>query len=428
MEEPTRATADSVDHGGHDLNFVDPPDDLVCMICHLVAREAQQTVCCGKVFCRSCVEEIQTRLGSYRCPNCRKDAPRVFADLRSDRHIKQLKVSCENECAGCSWTGAMEAYEPHKKTCEFVKVSCPNWCMEKVIKKFLDEHLQQTCPQRLEECPVCHFQIPHEEVPTHPETCPSVEVACTNLGCSVKVYRGQLDAHQNVCPRQIILCPYHEAGCTAQILRENLQSHLASSINLHSVHCQAATNTILMLKKELGDVQKKYKDTEEKLQSGRVPPVTFKLSEYRKLKSEKKLWRSPFFFSHQGGYKLQLHVNPSGSSLDGYLSIFLYIASGPNDNELVWPFSGTITVQLLNQYQDSEHHSKDVRWNNAAESAAMKPAEGNINVTGLGFRQFISHSELESVIFNCREFIHNDCLFIHVSRVSVTKPWLICTP
>lgn len=145
MDEP-EPTAESGDHGGHDLNFIDPPDDLVCMICHLVAREAQQTECCGKVYCRLCVEEIRKRLGSYRCPNCRKDEPRVFDDLRSDCHIKQLKVSCENESTGCTWTGTMEAYERHKEACEFVEVSRPNLCMEKVVKKFLDEHLQQTCP------------------------------------------------------------------------------------------------------------------------------------------------------------------------------------------------------------------------------------------------------------------------------------------
>lgn len=276
---------------------------------------------------------------------------------------------------------------------------------------------------------MCHCKVPHEDVPIHhaAETCPSVEVPCTNNGCSMKIYRGQLNAHQNFCPRQIIPCPYHEAGCTAQILRENLQTHLTSSINLH---CQAAMSTILKLKKELSDIQKKYKDVEEKLQSGHVPPITFKLFGYRKLKSEKKLWRSPFFFSHQGGYKFQLHINPSGSSTGDFLSAFLYIASGPNDNELVWPFSGTIlTIQLVNQYQNSEHHSKDVKWNSAVESAAVKPVEGSINVTGLGFRKFINHSELEGPhsTFD-REFIHNDCLFVRVSRVSVTKQWFVCTP
>ena len=419
------ASSESVDYGGHDLNFTEPPDDLVCMICHLVAREAQQVECCGKVFCRSCIEKVRTRLGS--CPNCRKLAPKIFVDLRSERHIKQLKLSCENESAGCSWTGTMEAYDTHRKNCDFVEVSCPNWCMEKVLRRFLDEHLQKTCPQRLEVCVVCHKKVPHEEVPSHHETCPSVEVRCTNYGCSVKVYRGQLVAHQNVCPKHIISCPYLEAGCTARILREDLQTHLTKSIHLHSVN---AKDTVTALKSELRNVQKMYNNVCEKLQSSRVPPVTFKVCGYHKLKSDKKHWRSPFFFSHQGGYKMQLHVNPNGSS-EGFLSAFLYIASGPNDDELVWPFNGTVTVQLLNQHQNGKHHSKDVRWNNAAESASMKPTEGIINVSGLGFRQFISHTELESEDIVDRKYIKNDSLYVCVSRVDVSstcKPWLICTP
>ena len=438
MDDPVEAAAVScdslrkLDPGGYDLNFHDPPDDLVCMVCHLVAQEAQQTMCCGKVFCRLCIEALQQRLGTYRCPNCRKDAPRVFADIRSDRHIKQLNISCENKVAGCSWAGVMEEYERHKQKCEFVEISCPNWCTEKVMRKFLAEHLEKTCPQRKMECPVCHNMVPHEDLSGHHNTCPSIQVTCTNDGCSETVYRGQLDAHHSVCHKHIIKCPYAEAGCSVQILREDLMTHLKNSIELH---CQTATNLVSKLKHELDCVQKEFKLMNGKLESARVPPVTFKISEFHELKSERKIWKSPFFFSHQWGYKLQLHVNPNNSSSEGYLSAFLYIASGPNDDHLVWPFNGTIRVQLLNQSQNSQHHSKEIRWINATESASMKPSVGSVNLTGLGFRQFISHSELEAQEHDddeddC-EFVKDDTVYVRISRVNVSskcKPWLICTP
>ena len=45
-----------VKRGGYALDFADPPEELVCMICHHVAKEAHQVECCGKVFCETCIK------------------------------------------------------------------------------------------------------------------------------------------------------------------------------------------------------------------------------------------------------------------------------------------------------------------------------------------------------------------------------------
>ena len=67
---------------GYDHQFIDqPPDDLLCLICLSVARDPQQiTPCCGKVFCKVCLEELKKH--SNDCPQCRK--PMVcFPDIKS---------------------------------------------------------------------------------------------------------------------------------------------------------------------------------------------------------------------------------------------------------------------------------------------------------------------------------------------------------
>ena len=61
---------DDIPQGGYDLRFDDPPDDLVCLVCHMVVREARQVECCGKVFCEYCIGEVNSRLG--HCPNLSK--------------------------------------------------------------------------------------------------------------------------------------------------------------------------------------------------------------------------------------------------------------------------------------------------------------------------------------------------------------------
>ena len=194
--------------GGYEHTFVDPPpDELMCMICHHVAREAHQVECCGKVFCKAWINE---RMGS--CPNCRKASPKIFNDLRGAREIKRLKVSCKNEDKGCDWSGALESYKTHTEECGFKEVKCPNapGCSEKILKHFVEEHLSISCPRRKKKCTICLKMVTHEDISSHPDSCPKVEVECGNLSCSVKLFRGELEAHQNVCPKQKIACPYSE--------------------------------------------------------------------------------------------------------------------------------------------------------------------------------------------------------------------------
>jgi hypothetical protein len=66
---------------GYDHQFVDPPsNDLLCLICLCVARDPQQINCCGKVFCKECLEEHKKH--SNNCPQCREHIV-SFADKRS---------------------------------------------------------------------------------------------------------------------------------------------------------------------------------------------------------------------------------------------------------------------------------------------------------------------------------------------------------
>ena len=58
--------------GGYDYEFVDEvPEDFACPICTLVQKEAQQVICCGKVYCKSCLEQLKKKRDKFLCPNCR---------------------------------------------------------------------------------------------------------------------------------------------------------------------------------------------------------------------------------------------------------------------------------------------------------------------------------------------------------------------
>ena len=64
---------------GYECNFVsEVPDSLQCLICMNPARNAHQVSCCGRVFCKYCLDNLVGR----ECPNCRSRERNVFKDKR----------------------------------------------------------------------------------------------------------------------------------------------------------------------------------------------------------------------------------------------------------------------------------------------------------------------------------------------------------
>ena len=53
--------------------------NLICSICLDLASHPKQCEDCGKLFCSECIEKN----GRKPCPNCRKENPRYFKDVKS---------------------------------------------------------------------------------------------------------------------------------------------------------------------------------------------------------------------------------------------------------------------------------------------------------------------------------------------------------
>ena len=99
-----------------------------CSICKYLAKEPQQTKCCGQISCKSCIDYLKERGSNFICPTCRTNlSGNYFYDRRIDREIKSLEVYCPNKETddGCSWTGPLYAVEEHLEMCynndEFMK-------------------------------------------------------------------------------------------------------------------------------------------------------------------------------------------------------------------------------------------------------------------------------------------------------------------
>ena len=84
-----------------------------------------------------------------------------------------------------------------------------------------------------------------------------------------------------------------------------------------------------------------------------------------------------------------------GDGKGTYLSVFLHLMKGPQDDKLTWPLRGKFEIKLLNQISDSEHHSKTVNYHYTDdEDIVSRVTKGDRATCGWGHHIFISNEDL----------------------------------
>ena len=100
------------------------------------------------------------------------------------------------------------------------------------------------------------------------------------------------------------------------------------------------------------------------------------------------------------------------------VSVYVYLMRGDNDDNLKWPFKGTINVSLLNQLEDGQHHTR-LLWSDyddVPERVCGRVTVGEKAGRGCGLSQFISHQELDYPASGNCQYLKDDTLFFRVDR------------
>ena len=127
------AVATPINVGGYVYDFVDSlKDPPICKICHLPSRDPYLSVCCGHLFCKSCLDKLKHSPAiNNACPVCRDEEFVTFPNKAVDREIKSLHVYCTNKVMGCEWQGELNDINNHLRNsngCQFEEVKCSNEC------------------------------------------------------------------------------------------------------------------------------------------------------------------------------------------------------------------------------------------------------------------------------------------------------------
>ena len=323
-------------------------------------------------------------------------------------------MKCDNIKRGCTWVGTVGMLEEHVATCKFTLLPCPKECkddsdkVKKFMRKDLDKHLEEDCPNRDYSCKHCREKGTYTSIINiHDQNCLKKFVFCPN-GCSTVVQRQHVSRHVTTeCELTVTACKYKRLGCDRELKRKDMAAHEEDD----KLHLRMAMDTTVKLENKTVELQ----DT---LKTLREPPLMFKLTDYQKKKDNNERVHSPPYTS-PNGYHMVIKVRAYGRG-DGegtHVSVFAPFLKGKYDAQLKWPFIGKVTVTLLNQLEDKNHHQVTIELT----------AEHNVHAGGAicGLSKFIPHSALDYDAVNNTQYLKDDTLYFRTSvEPADHKPWL----
>ena len=156
-----------------------------------------------------------------------------------------------------------------------------------------------------------------------------------------------------------------------------------------------------------------------------IPPVVMLLDDFNERKFNNEMWVSPPFFTHHQGYKMCLIVYPNGtaSGFNKWVSIYVSLVKGEYDSSLRWPFSGKVTVEVLNQNKNMFHQSQVIALDNSTDAVCdtrNRVHDGYISDYRMGHEKFIIHQLLyPHSIFPDRRYLINNCMQLRIAKVKL---------
>ena len=351
-----------------------------------------------------------------------------------DRNIRALQVMCNYDENGCSWVGEVADADRHIDKCQYRMIVCPNMCKDTkgkermVLQIDMQKHLENECQRRLHSCPHCKEVGEHYIIvsPTHLNICKHLKIPCPNESCREKVKRMNLSKHKYTCPFETISCKYEVVGCKTVMKRQEMERHEKSE-GTTNTHLSFAMDAVLEQQRLIKNLEGQL----ARITSANEGKFNFKMSSFEHHKASTSLFFSPAFYTSRGGYKMCIRVvaNGDGQGKDTNISVYAVVMKGDYDDNLKWPITGTVTVELLNQLEDTNHHAIRFTYpEGRGDVSTQRVTAGERAKRGYGKTRFIPYTQLGYDKAGKCQYLKDDCLYFHVQvEIPSLKPWLACS-
>ena len=376
---------------GFECEFIEKPPKAFqweCPICLLVLREPYQATCCGKSFCKECIESV--RKSGQDCPTCNNPRFEIFRNLGLEQPLCDFKVYCTHKSKGCEWTGELRELDNHLNS-------------DPPADKSL-----QGCPYTLIKCPLscagCEKGVCRKDVKSHVNDNLLGHVMMQNAQMrsfeqQLQECHSQLQEHRSIITE--LKAQLEEGKRDKKHLEERMARLEAKSGNLD-------TPMVVSKPQAPGCLDTRITST--------VKPVGAELimANFDEYKRDNDSWHSPHFHTHPNGYKMCLHVfaNGVGSRQGTHLTVYVCLMRGEFDEQLKWPFRGNISIRLVNQEEDKDNIVKTITFNESTPQIRCQRVKADEPPLGCGCN-FLSLTELQP------KYLKNDCIKLCIKKVEV---------
>ena len=153
-----------------------------------------------------------------------------------------------------------------------------------------------------------------------------------------------------------------------------------------------------------------------------IPPVYAVMPNFGQHKKTNEHWYGPSFLSHPDGYKMCIRVraNGEGRAEGTHMSVYAHLMAGEYDDRVVWPFKGTVTVEVINRKNKEQNHIQEIVFDDDHNQEARQRVRNGIPTRagimsrmGQGGVEFITQSKLAT------DYISDDSIKLCIRKVQV---------
>ena len=331
------------------------------------------------------------------CPTCKQKNFTHSPNISLQQFLYGFTVYCSNRDEGCDWQGELGQLDQHLNLnpdkdkqeigCAYTRVKCLH-CSELYQRRSIKYHQTSECLSRPFTCEVCkEFESTFYDVTwNHAHSCKCKPVECPNR-CGYALKYRDLEEHlSSVCPLSFIKCEFSHAGCSVTVKRKDLPSHLSESMVTHmSLLARENQRQESELQKQISLLTKENKKLKSELQLTKsfissVPPIEYVFERWE--------LSSRFFYSHIGGYRLQL-------SVDLLFSQALTFTVVDSEFQKTRPFSISVSATVIDQTDNKDHITYEIKLTHPSRKSEPR------------------------TLVDVEKYLKNDCLKIRIDSIKI---------
>ena len=348
----------------------------------------------------------------YTCPHCSFKA--TFREVSEHFEVcRYYPLVCPNRC-GASFE--RDVLEEHMKMCGLQKVQCEfsyAGCEAEFIRDHQKEHMEQNTQKHLALVAAATLRISQEQQRAFDQKLEDkdseIKAVVNKTSQLVNEQRQQSDAQIRGLKeklkeqqRNFELTIQEKDKLTKKELEEQrklFEKKLREQREEFHKQQRMLEEKLEVKDQQIATLVKYHgsKDTDNLHMEVGILPYEFTLPY--------KYSKSPHMYTHPGGYKFYMSLWPRDVGND--VAVTVYSAKGDHDDKLKFPAKFIITLELLNQHRDQDHHSKDIKW------AVHRPSSCD---HGDG-SHFIPVTDLEWNADRQTQYLKENCLKFRICKI-----------